>query len=1391
MTDKPASRPNRNLLAGALIALSLLPLLLPPPYGLILFGAAVFVALFIGTRTYRVRQTLVASLRHYADTTPGQWLLFGAGCAALVAASVRFYASVNVDETFNLQARLGLVLFVLGGVLLAWVRLRPVRDQVSERMHSARYNRRHIGALVAALGLLATLTIINARRWDVLWLPPVSHHLQVIGFAVVVALLVYGVAGRSTPATVDDRWRVQRREWWAIGGIAGVALMLRFWQLDAVQWLLDEHQFLSLQRYFWRFPDVAVLTPMTGLSPYSWLFPYLQTWGAEIFGRNMTGIRAVSALFGTLNVVGMWWLARHLFDRRTALLAAVLLVGFPAHVHFSRDGIPQVGDLLFGTLALAWGLRAWRTGRRLDFALAGAMLGLSQYFYEGGRLAFPVIMAVWLGYVLLLNRRRWRELLPNVGVLVGVAVVVALPFYVNTLLSTWAFAERLAQSGQDERFWQSFIDGERDLTEFIDHVLSPFLLYFARSDTSFHYAGEQALTPPLMVPLLLLGFWLLLRRMLRGAVGAALVLLWVLGVAAGNVLLDDPSWTSRHVIVLPALVLTVTAGIAFVAGWLRERLNGRLVAAAQVMLVVFFFGWHTTYYFGEHIHKLYERIYENVAVNDHHDAMLRAVEYPPGTRTTLIMNGHYPADYNAEFMRYLSDAHPIITLDGTDLTDDYFPGLPRYIDHLFILPIGHPAYEQIVAEYDLGPPSFSTHPYTPVDEQFALYHLPAEIPSEVRVVPADARQSREIRLLLACALAIVGAAVLTHGDRRRWFAGAGIVALLLVTYDLTYGTGSALTVVLGVGGVVSLFGVTREGAVRARETWQKTDATTFQSGWIVAAGGMALAALTAINVIESAQVPAWLQIALLPTGAGLVVVGMAGWRQKTNAVPRLDVVLIVGVLLLAFALRTVNLEGHIHRHVDELASVASLLELRDDPALKLLQPYEGVAAFSRTYTVLQSLTVDMLGTRLTGLRFISALFGTATVAAVYLLGRVYFDRRTALLAALALTVFPPHLHFSRIGINNVVDPFFGTLALAFLGRGLGRGTRLDFALAGAMLGLTGYWYEGGRLLYPVLALGFVGLHFLTARQVYALRRLAVTAFVALIVAAPPLLTLTAQGLPLAPRLDDTARDTENWSRMIENGDLAGALLDPLAFYVTGADASSFYDAPLLLPVVLPLFLLGLVVTFGLLRQRRGALLVLLWLGLVAAGNVLLRDTAQIPRYVAAFPVMALVVGVGMRYGARLLAGEGWRGGVLVGITAGVLVYAQVGYYFNGYATFYLRQHPFEAAVDDVFFRSARLPDNTHIRLVTDESLFVEDLYTVLDFKGRADDSIFMTTVTPANLQTELDGLSPGRVHTFFVSQYDRDAVETLAFFGARTQETSPFDVPPPVDYLMFTYIAME
>jgi hypothetical protein len=134
---------------------------------------------------------------------------------------------------------------------------------------------------------------------------------------------------------------------------------------------------------------------------------------------------------------------------------------------------------------------------------------------------------------------------------------------------------------------------------------------------------------------------------------------------------------------------------------------------------------------------------------------------------------------------------------------------------------------------------------------------------------------------------------------------------------------------------------------------------------------------------------------------------------------------------------------------------------------------------------LQALSLRFFGESVSGLRTLSALLGTLTVPALYLLGRSLWGRTPAALAALLLLGSDHAVHFSRLALNNVADPLGATVYLAALTGGLRTGSPLLFAVAGVTLGTVLHCYFGSRLLLVLTAL--LGLHALLTRPRQLLR----------------------------------------------------------------------------------------------------------------------------------------------------------------------------------------------------------------------------------------------------------------------------------------------------------------
>ncbi len=285
----------------------------------------------------------------------------------------------------------------------------------------------------------------------------------------------------------------------------------------------------------------------------------------------------------------------------------------------------------------------------------------------------------------------------------------------------------------------------------------------------------------------------------------------------------------------------------------------------------------------------------------------------------------------------------------------------------------------------------------------------------------------------------------------------------------------------------------------------------------------------------------------------------------------------------------------------------------------------GWFSFPSFYFAVQSLGIRLFGQTIEALRLGSAVGGALTVVAVYWLGRVMFNQLTGFVSAVLLAFSHYHIHMSRIGLNNIWDGLFGTLAILFLWDGWRSGRRLSFVLCGLALGLGQYFYVSIRVL-PLIFLLWAGVAFLFHRQQFRerLAGLALAAFVALIVFLP-LGVIFAQypeefNAPLARVSifsDHIGTNGEPLGSFIREQVIKGAL------GFTHEPLNLLYNpgVPLLLPLAGALFLLGL--AWSLFRfDLRILLLLLPLISAVASGSVSQSAPAS-QRYIMSIPLVVI------------------------------------------------------------------------------------------------------------------------------------------------------------------------
>jgi uncharacterized membrane protein len=195
-------------------------------------------------------------------------------------------------------------------------------------------------------------------------------------------------------------------------GAVGVAILLRFSDLGDQSLWVDEALTVRLL-------DGSLGDLLSGVADHETTPPlyYVLVWAwAKLLGDTEFALRSLSAIAGVACVPVMYVIARTLFDRRAAAVAAALTATSTVFVWYSQEVRSYSLWLLLTALALFFWIRTLDapTNRNLAWWSAMSALALCTHYLA---LAFVVPQAAWL---------LWRHRGRAAGIAVGAVALVAL-----------------------------------------------------------------------------------------------------------------------------------------------------------------------------------------------------------------------------------------------------------------------------------------------------------------------------------------------------------------------------------------------------------------------------------------------------------------------------------------------------------------------------------------------------------------------------------------------------------------------------------------------------------------------------------------------------------------------------------------------------------------------------------------------------------------------------------------------------------------------------------------------------------------------------------------------------------------------------------------------------
>jgi hypothetical protein len=603
----------------------------------------------------------------------------------------------------------------------------------------------YIGLLIVGASMLAAVTLSGIRSPINPTFRNLSYELQAVLFYGGLLFVMFGLGGAGMGAWLRARIAFFRTQTGiALLLILALAFGLRVIGTDIPMSVDDSPHIPAIWGFLLPTPSVGLIEPNSWQTSH--LFAYLQGISLRTFGLGLAPARLPAGIIGSLGVIGMFLLVDAFFgDRRLAILSALILATFPPHIHFSRQIMLHIADMTFGLFAFAFLGRGLRYRQRYDWVLAGIFWGLTQYFFEAGRLFYPVLLLMWVAAMVFFALIRWitarltkksvelavRPILVGALFTCIAAIFTITPIYTVILRNSNTFSVRLNDTG-DTAFWQNLVQNNfppDQLRIAADKIRLPILLYVSIPENMYYYRGTQPIIPYVIVPFFLIGFGVLVVN----GIGTKYILfpLWILGTVAANAIMRDPMQVPRHIVSFPALVVAIIIGANFLIGVVinaqrAPKLSRAMVAVTSLAIALF----GGVFYFTNQLPSLRNQQLVNSPTPDPLDVVMRATGFPEGTQVYYVSDPLAPIDTARDYMSlhrfYAKRAVQLDVLTPAMMNAEFFQKALTIDRDLafFVSPIHLKEIPQLLSQhFKVEAPQKTTRTDIPEAKAYVLYYV--------------------------------------------------------------------------------------------------------------------------------------------------------------------------------------------------------------------------------------------------------------------------------------------------------------------------------------------------------------------------------------------------------------------------------------------------------------------------------------------------------------------------------------------------------------------------------------------------------------------------------------------------------------------------------------------